>query len=109
MKKTLLSLALLTAAGTAHADYGNARVAGMSGAAYATGNHVDGALYNPSLGASFDENDDFALTFDLGAFIEADKDVLDDLDRSEEHTSELQSRGHLVCRLLRANKNRYEQ
>src|SRR5690625_5680888 len=23
-----------------------------------------------------------------------------DLDRSEEHTSELQSRGHLVCRLL---------
>src|SRR5690625_4163604 len=24
--------------------------------------------------------------------------------RSEEHTSELQSRGHLVCRLLRANK-----
>src|SRR5690625_478191 len=128
MKKTLLSLALLTAAGTAHADYGNARVAGMSGAAYATGNHVDGALYNPSLGASFDENDDFALTFDLGAFIEADKDLLDDLDdlsdfldeldalsdyqnltpaqaqraidRSEEHTSELQSRGHLVCRLL---------
>src|SRR5690625_2790516 len=26
--------------------------------------------------------------------------------RSEEHTSELQSRGHLVCRLLLANKNR---
>src|SRR5690625_5411637 len=25
--------------------------------------------------------------------------------RSEEHTSELQSRGHLVCRLLLANKN----
>src|SRR5690625_5880955 len=24
--------------------------------------------------------------------------------RSEEHTSELQSRGHLVCRLLHANK-----
>src|SRR5690625_6847099 len=31
------------------------------------------------------------------------KDSLDDIeagDRSEEHTSELQSRGHLVCRLL---------
>src|SRR5690625_6024374 len=26
--------------------------------------------------------------------------------RSEEHTSELQSRGHLVCRLLLAKKNR---
>src|SRR5690625_4806542 len=27
-------------------------------------------------------------------------------ERSEEHTSELQSRGHLVCRLLRGKKNR---
>src|SRR5690625_6368233 len=26
--------------------------------------------------------------------------------RSEEHTSELQSRGHLVCRLLREKKNK---
>src|SRR5690625_5787985 len=31
-----------------------------------------------------------------------------DLLRSEEHTSELQSRGHLVCRLLLEKKN-YEQ
>src|SRR5439155_22577335 len=32
------------------------------------------------------------------------------LSRSEEHTSELQSRGHLVCRLLleKKKKNRYE-
>src|SRR5690625_6557021 len=28
------------------------------------------------------------------------------LDRSEEHTSELQSRGHLVCRLLLEKKNK---
>src|SRR5690625_5503095 len=28
------------------------------------------------------------------------------LERSEEHTSELQSRGHLVCRLLLEQKNR---
>src|SRR5690625_6480028 len=28
-------------------------------------------------------------------------------ERSEEHTSELQSRGHLVCRLLLEEKNRY--
>src|SRR5690625_5929387 len=29
----------------------------------------------------------------------------DQVDRSEEHTSELQSRGHLVCRLLLEKKN----
>src|SRR5690625_5446237 len=28
--------------------------------------------------------------------------------RSEEHTSELQSRGHLVCRLLLERKNRHD-
>src|SRR5690606_41380148 len=31
----------------------------------------------------------------------------DPLDRSEEHTSELQSRENLVCRLLLEKKNRY--
>src|SRR5690625_5697051 len=37
-------------------------------------------------------------------------DVFEDLDvpRSEEHTSELQSRGHLVCRLLLEKKNTKE-
>src|SRR5439155_9503449 len=29
--------------------------------------------------------------------------------RSEEHTSELQSRGHLVCRLLLEKKKKYRQ
>src|SRR5690625_6261542 len=29
-------------------------------------------------------------------------------DRSEEHTSELQSRGHLVCRLLLEKKKKYK-
>src|SRR5690625_6067753 len=43
--------------------------------------------------------------FDAGA-VELDteqaemRDVVDTVVRSEEHTSELQSRGHLVCRLL---------
>src|SRR5437660_3586363 len=32
--------------------------------------------------------------------IEEESELLDVLKRSEEHTSELQSRGHLVCRLL---------
>src|SRR5207253_9686279 len=35
--------------------------------------------------------------------VELDAEVA--LDRSEEHTSELQSRGHLVCRLLLEKKN----
>src|SRR5690625_7886146 len=61
----------------------------MSCASYATDNHVYVALYNPSLGASLDENDDFALTFDLGAFIEADKDLLDDLDDLSDFLDEL--------------------
>src|SRR5690625_6076074 len=34
--------------------------------------------------------------------------VLDTRERSEEHTSELQSRGHLVCRLRLAKKNTSE-
>lgn len=89
MKKTLLSLALLTTTGAAYADYGNARSASMSGATYATGNHVDGALYNPSLGAAFQEDDSFALTLDLGAFIAADKDLLDDLDDLSDFLDEL--------------------
>src|SRR5690625_7821052 len=31
--------------------------------------------------------------------------AIDNFNRSEEHTSELQSRGHLVCRLLLEKKN----
>src|SRR5690625_5951593 len=34
-----------------------------------------------------------------------DLERIRDWDRSEEHTSELQSRGHLVCRLLLEKKN----
>src|SRR5690625_5503838 len=41
-----------------------------------------------------------------GGFVKEDirSDFLKDANRSEEHTSELQSRGHLVCRLLLATK-----
>src|SRR5690625_6614334 len=35
--------------------------------------------------------------------------VVDCLERSEEHTSELQSRGHLVCRLLLEKKKQLYQ
>src|SRR3712207_8405242 len=41
----------------------------------------------------------------LGLAWEAPFTVVDDLDRSEEHTSELQSRQYLVCRLLLEKKN----
>src|SRR5690625_6882527 len=41
----------------------------------------------------------FASKFDEGKPITS---------RSEEHTSELQSRGHLVCRLLLEKKNKYK-
>src|SRR3989442_10800608 len=33
----------------------------------------------------------------------------EDVDRSEEHTSELQSRPHLVCRLLLEKKKKHEK
>src|SRR5687768_18306863 len=35
--------------------------------------------------------------------------VFDEVDRSEEHTSELQSRLHLVCRLLLEKKNKKQK
>src|SRR5690625_6134399 len=41
------------------------------------------------------------LQFDLGLPL----DIAEQEVRSEEHTSELQSRGHLVCRLLLEKKN----
>src|SRR5439155_14490087 len=45
---------------------------------------------------------------DEAAFVDKIGKELADLvdERSEEHTSELQSRGHLVCRLLLEKKNR---
>src|SRR5690625_5831711 len=35
------------------------------------------------------------------------REIIHDAVRSEEHTSELQSRGHLVCRLLLEKKQRH--
>src|SRR5690625_6605753 len=52
------------------------------------------------------ETEDGELT---GATIALDREIyaamgIDEVERSEEHTSELQSRGHLVCRLLLEKK-----
>src|SRR5437660_8346002 len=41
---------------------------------------------------------------EIGRFAARDKALLSGRSRSEEHTSELQSRGHLVCRLLLEKK-----
>src|SRR5690625_6448057 len=42
-------------------------------------------------------------------YLEALLDLGQDEVRSEEHTSELQSRGHLVCRLLHEKKKSYHK
>src|SRR5690625_1877917 len=44
------------------------------------------------------------MLINLGALKSGEYDIVQH-DRSEEHTSELQSRGHLVCRLLLVKKN----
>src|SRR5437660_2979429 len=61
------------------------------------------AIGIPQLGdrkrlARFNSNDS-----QIGFLIGADEET-----RSEEHTSELQSRGHLVCRLLLEKKKKYK-
>src|SRR5690554_1566823 len=42
-----------------------------------------------------------------GKYEESTKNALEGIKRSEDHTSELQSRPHLVCRLLLEQKKRY--
>src|SRR5256884_80339 len=49
----------------------------------------------------------FTTVQSLGSAL--DKDLRDAIDRSEEHTSELQSRLHLVCRLLLEKKKKRRQ
>src|SRR5690625_3120418 len=53
-------------------------------------------------------SDDPKPAYAIDPIVEAEiKTLIDELNvRSEEHTSELQSRGHLVCRLLLVKKKR---
>src|SRR5690625_6458241 len=57
--------------------------------------------------ATVDRRDMQYLYQDGTDFVFMDTDTYDQL-RSEEHTSELQSRGHLVCRLLLEKKKKLE-
>src|SRR5690625_6525122 len=65
----------------------------------------DGDYMNPefdeALGEALSATED-EESFSLGQ--QAQEILFEDLPRSEEHTSELQSRGHLVCRLLLEKK-----
>src|SRR5690625_5770166 len=59
--------------------------------------------YQAALGGSLSKYDSCNVIQDM--FLE--KLLVDQAKRSEEHTSELQSRGHLVCRLLLEKKKEH--
>lgn len=78
MKKTLLSIALVSVSLPSLGGEYHGSLSGMSGAAYSTGNYSEGVLLNPSLGASYNpEKDDFALLISAGGLV-SDKDELID-------------------------------
>lgn len=94
MKKTLLSVALVSVSMSSFAGEYHGSLSGMSGAAYSTGNYSEGVLLNPSLGAAYNpEKDDFALLLGAGGVaVDEDKlvdqadeltDLLDEIERSE--------------------------
>src|SRR5437870_6514796 len=88
----LLLLALLGSAATVNLPFGSWSRAS------------DGPILSPQ-GLGWESAGTFnpAVLLDDGKFIMLYR--AQDTARSEEHTSELQSRGHLVCRLLLEKKN----
>src|SRR5690625_6851006 len=78
---------------------------GLSGSGKSTiANAVEHQLYEKNVHSYILDGDNVrhGLNKDLGF---SDADRVENIRRSEEHTSELQSRGHLVCRLLLEKKN----
>src|SRR5690606_11995599 len=53
--------------------------------------YADGVLYNPSLGASFGEKDDFAIVGNAGAVATADAELIDDLEDFRDFLDELEA------------------
>lgn len=81
MKKTLLSIALVSVSLPSFAGEYHGSLSGMSGAAYSTGNYSEGVLLNPSLGAAYNpEKDDFALLLGAGAVVSDKEDLVDQAD-----------------------------
>src|SRR3989442_16021693 len=74
--------------------------------------------YTPLFRSNPDRGHPVAFEFDVGRGVLVDDDERDSrelrepvclFDRSEEHTSELQSRPHLVCRLLLEKKKNIQR
>lgn len=81
MKKTLLSIALVSVSLPSIGGEYHGSFSGMSSAAYSTGNYSEGVLLNPSLGASYNpEKDSFALLLGAGAVASDKDDLIDQAD-----------------------------
>src|SRR5690554_937571 len=81
MNKTLLAVLLaLASPSLVAAESGNGRISGKAGAAWATGDFIDGALLNPSLAANFKATDNFALNINAGAFATDPNDLINKVD-----------------------------
>lgn len=92
MKKTLLSVALVSASLPAVADQFHGSLSGVSGAAYSTGNYSEGVLLNPSLGAAYNpDKDDFALLLGAGALYNDKDDLIDQADELVDLFDELEN------------------
>lgn len=97
MKKTLLSMALVSAALPSLATEFHGSLAGMSGAGFSTGNYSEGVLLNPSLGAAYNpDKDDFALLLGLGAVASDRDDLIDQADSLVDLLDEIESSSTLT-------------
>jgi hypothetical protein len=107
MKKTLLSIALISAALPSLAAEYHGSLAGMSGAAYSTGNYSEGVLLNPSLGAAYNpEKDDFALLIGLGAVASDRDDLIDQADELVDLLDDIEGSAYLNNDQANELKNR---
>ncbi|WP_111642014.1 conjugal transfer protein TraF [Marinimicrobium alkaliphilum] len=93
MKKTLIALSLTAMAFPAAAsDYFNGRNTAVSGAAVVTGNYRDSLLLNPSMGANYGPNDDFAMAGNFGVMATDRDDLIDALEELEDYIDFLDNR-----------------
>src|SRR5437899_10217005 len=86
------------------ADVANKYAENVAGAFYADDQCIDCDLCRETAPASFKRNDDGGHTYVYKQPETPEEEALCK-ERSEEHTSELQSLRHLVCRLLLEKKN----